>query len=49
MLQLKKLKDEEQKLKAQKLDNYSKYVKEMYWPKLSPKKQLELEIIRNTI
>jgi hypothetical protein len=28
---------------ASKVDNYAKYVKEMYWPEVSKKKQQELE------
>ena len=32
-----------------KIDNYSKYVKEMYWPKVSVKKQLEMEHIITTL
>ena len=36
----------EQKLK---IDSYSKYVREMYWPKVSAQKQLELEHIRTTL
>lgn len=28
---------------AEKKENYAKYVKEMYWPKVSAKKQQELE------
>ena len=31
------------------MDNYAKYVKEMYWPKVSEKKQLELEKVRESI
>lgn len=47
--QLRRLKEKEQQVRLKKLDNYSKYVREMYWPKVSEKKQLELEIIKNTI
>ena len=32
-----------------KIDNYAKYVREMYWPKVSVKKQLELEHIKTTL
>lgn len=31
------------KSQAEKKENYAKYVKEMYWPKVSMKKQRELE------
>jgi hypothetical protein len=31
---------------AEKKVNYAKYVKEMYWPKVSARKQLELETIK---
>jgi len=37
------------KEKKMKIDNYSKYVKEMYWPKVSVKKQLEMEHIITTL
>ena len=36
----------EHKRKVEKIDNYSKYVKEMYWPKVSSKKQQELESLK---
>jgi hypothetical protein len=49
MIELRRLKEKEQKVRLQKIGNYSKYVREMYWPKASTKKQLELEIIKNTI
>lgn len=29
--------------------SYAKYVKEMYWPKVSARKQLELEKIKETL
>jgi hypothetical protein len=47
----KQIKDMEQKKmeKKEKLDNYAKYVREMYWPKVSVKKQLELEHIRSNL
>lgn len=35
--------------KANKIDNYAKYVREMYWPKVSVKKQLELEHVKGTL
>ena len=46
-----KRKDYENNAKAskdhkEKIDNYAKYVREMYWPKVSLKKQLEMEHIR---
>jgi hypothetical protein len=31
------------KKRTEKIDSYAKYVKEMYWPKVSLKKQIELE------
>ena len=34
---------EEKKKMADKKQSYAKYVKEMYWPKVSTRKQLELE------
>jgi hypothetical protein len=36
----KQLKDKEEKKKEkkEKLDNYAKYIREMYWPKVSVKK-----------
>ncbi len=34
------------KKKVEKIENYSKYVKEMYWPKVSAKKQQELESLK---
>jgi hypothetical protein len=37
------------KEKREKVDNYAKYVREMYWPKVSVKKQLELEHIKNNL
>lgn len=38
--------DLENKRKVEKIENYSKYVKEMYWPKVSAKKQQELESLK---
>lgn len=35
--------------KVNKIDNYAKYVREMYWPKVSVKKQLELEHVKGTL
>jgi len=35
---LRKQKEREQKKKMQKIENYSKYVREMYWPRASTKK-----------
>ena len=37
------------KEKREKIDNYAKYVREMYWPKVSVKKQLELEHVKNSL
>jgi len=34
------------KEKKDKIDKYAKYVREMYWPKVSVKKQLELEHLK---
>jgi hypothetical protein len=36
-------KENEKKQRAEKIGNYAKKVKEMYWPKASVKKQIELE------
>ena len=52
LLRAKKLLEEQEKQRKdqkQKIDNYSKYVREMYWPKVSVKKQLELEHIVTTL
>lgn len=38
------IKKEKTKLKSEKTNNYSKYVREMYWPKASLKKQLEIQM-----
>jgi hypothetical protein len=38
---------EEKKKAAEKVGNYAKYVKEMYWPKVSLKKKMELQSIRD--
>ena len=40
---------EKTKEKRDKIDNYAKYVREMYWPKVSVKKQLELEHVKNSL
>jgi hypothetical protein len=37
------------KEKRDKIDNYAKYVREMYWPNVSLKKQLELEHVKGTL
>lgn len=37
------------KEKKEKIDNYAKYVREMYWPSVSLKKQLELEHVKSTL
>lgn len=37
------------KEKRDKIDNYAKYVREMYWPNVSLKKQLELEHVKSTL
>jgi hypothetical protein len=42
-LEKEKEKEEAAKRKLEKIDNYAKYVKEMYFPKVSVKKVLELE------
>ena len=31
------------------MNNYGKYVKEMYWPKTSVKKQVELQLLQNEL
>jgi hypothetical protein len=38
---------EEKKRAQEKVGNYAKYVKEMYWPKVSEKKRQELEILNH--
>ena len=40
---------EEKKVMKERISNYSKYVKEMYQPKVSEKKQLELKEIKEHI
>ena len=35
--------------KAEKVESYSKYVREMYWPKVSVKKQMELENLKESL
>ena len=37
------------KEKKDKRENYAKYVREMYWPNVSLKKQLELEHVKSTL
>lgn len=37
---------QEEKKRAEKMSSYAKYVKEMYWPKVSEAKKHELEQIR---
>ena len=39
--ELDKIKEDKKKL-VEKVGNYAKYVKEMYWPKVSDKKRQEL-------
>lgn len=41
--------EQKTKEKREKIDNYAKYVREMYWPKVSVKKQLELEHVKNSL
>ena len=44
--------EEEEKFSKEKMDkrgNYAKYVREMYWPNVSLKKQLELEHVKSTL
>ena len=43
------LQEQHVKQKKDKVGNYAKYVREMYWPKVSVKKQLELEVIKTTL
>lgn len=40
------LEKEGKKRRAEKMGHYAKQVKEMYWPKVSKKKQLEIEQLR---
>ncbi len=40
---------EERRKAKDKIHNYAKYVKEMYWPKVSTRKQVELQAIREHI
>lgn len=42
-------KKENKKKMIDKVDNYAKYVKEMYWPKVSEKKKHELDAIKGSI
>ena len=42
------MKEERNKMHEKK-SNYAKYVKEMYWPKVSARKQLELESIKEQL
>lgn len=44
--ELERLKEEEKRKIQERVQNYSKYVKEMYWPKVSKTKQDELDEIR---
>ena len=37
------------KEKVDKINNYSRYVREIFWPKVSVKKQLELEHIKSNL
>ena len=46
------IKEKEEPISKQRKDkivNYAKYIREMYWPKVSVKKQLELEHIKSTL
>lgn len=49
MNELQQLKQKEQKDRFDKAENYSKYVREMYWPKASSKKHLELEALKSNM
>jgi len=40
---------EEKRKLHDKLNNYSKYVKEMYWPKVSENKKAELEKMKENL
>ena len=44
----KKIKYNELSKMALRRDNYAKYVKEMYWPKVDEKKRIELQTILET-
>ncbi len=44
-----RLKEEERRKIQERVHNYSKYVKEMYWPKVSKNKAEEIEEIRQKI
>jgi len=37
------------KKRNEKKENYGKYIKEMYWPKASAKKHLELEKLKDKL
>ena len=47
-LEEEQLNEERKKLK-EKIGSYAKYVKEMYWPKVSEQKKMELEQIKETL
>ena len=40
---------EEKRKMQEKIGNYAKYVKEMYWPKVSDTKRNELQILKSSI
>ena len=40
---------EDKKKLHDKVNNYAKYVKEMYWPKVSESKKLELEHLKEQL
>ena len=42
---MEKVKEEKKRIQD-KVGNYAKYVKEMYWPKVSQKKRDEISIIK---
>ena len=46
--EMEKIKEEKKRI-SEKVGNYAKYVKEMYWPKVSQKKRDELTIIKQSL
>lgn len=43
-----RLREEKRKIQ-EKIGNYAKYVKEMYWPKVSDTKRQELQVLKSSI
>ena len=44
-----RVREEDKKKRQEKMTNYSKIVKQMYWPKVSDKKVMELEMIKQNV